>query len=137
MRNPATMAGLVSRAASVGGHRPRRAASSPAGGFPQDQQPLSPASRAAGGAALARAAVIGVDIAPGIFSATGMSQAEWNDLTILPGDTALNRHLFAVGQRDARAWAELTGLAAAAANRRAGRARGSMAVERGRDTQQP
>jgi hypothetical protein len=108
---------------------------SPPGGFPQQQGTSSIlASRAAGKEALAKAAALGVDIAPGIFGPMGLPQEAWDDMAVMPGDAGLNQHLYQTGRRDARVWAQLTGLSAAAAARRAGRARGSMAVERAYDT---
>jgi hypothetical protein len=73
-------------------------------------------------AALQKAASLGVDIAPGIFTPTGMSTRDWEELLVLPGDEALNKYLWHLGRRDAQIWARATGLEAAAAARKAGKA---------------
>jgi hypothetical protein len=64
--------------------------------------------------ALHKAASLGVDIAPGIFTPTGMSTKAWEELLVLPGDEALNKYLWHLGRRDAQIWARATGLEAAA-----------------------
>jgi hypothetical protein len=63
------------------------------------------------------AASMGVDIVPGIYSPTGISPEAWEELTVLPGDAALNKYLWELGRKDAMIWARATGLEAAAAKR--------------------
>jgi hypothetical protein len=76
-------------------------------------------SQSVGPEALAQAAALGVDIAPGLFGhPTGMSQDTWDELLVMPGDAELHRYLYELGQQDTRRWAQLTGLAAAAAARK-------------------
>jgi hypothetical protein len=64
------------------------------------------------------AAAMGVDIAPGLYSPTGMSAEAWEEIIVLPGDEALNQYLWGLGRRDAQIWAQATGLEAAAAAKR-------------------
>jgi hypothetical protein len=71
-------------------------------------------------AAMRTAAKYGVDIAPGIYSKTGMSAQAWEELIVLPGDEALNKYLWDLGRKDAQIWARATGLEAAAAAKKAG-----------------
>jgi hypothetical protein len=71
--------------------------------------------------ALKKAASLGVDIAPGIYSPTGVPPEVWEELIVLPGDEAANRYLWHLGRRDALIWARATGLEAAAAAKKAGR----------------
>lgn len=79
--------------------------------------------------AMRKAKDLGVDIAPGIFSPISMSDETWEELIVLPGDDAINRYLWSLGQRDARIWAKATGLEAAAAAQRAG---GKVYFQQGR-----
>lgn len=64
-----------------------------------------------------------VDISPGIFSDTGIADADWSEMVVLPGDKAINDHLFALGQTDGKAWAQATGLWQAAEAKRARKAK--------------
>lgn len=76
--------------------------------------------------AMQTAASMGVDIAPGIFSPTGMSPEAWEELIVLPGDEALNKYLWELGRKDAQVWARATGLEAAAAAKGASYRMGSQ-----------
>jgi hypothetical protein len=120
---------IFSRVAHAGHLKPARLAALPAsivsaqafsvstGGAssPQQQQ-----GQAAGDTAQAMqtAARMGVDIAPGIYSPTGIPPETWEELIVLPGDAAVNKHLWELGRKDALIWARATGLEAAAATKR-------------------
>lgn len=106
---------LVGRAATRGTGKPARLAAVPPGGF---SAVLEAGSRL-NVTAFEQAAADGVDISPGVFSNTGMSLDAWSELVVLPGDKALNEHLYGLGRADAKAWATATGLADAAAARSA------------------
>lgn len=117
---------IFSRVAHVGPLRPPRLAAlasvmteaAPAADSDSQQQQqradIDPA------AALRTAAKYGLDIAPGIYSKTGMAPQAWEELLVLPGDEALNKYLWDLGRKDAQIWARATGLEAAAAAKRAG-----------------
>lgn len=115
---------IFSRIAHVGPLRPPRLAAlsasimaeaAPAAASAQQQQGagIDPA------AAMRTAAKYGVDIAPGIYSKTGMTPQAWEELIVLPGDEALNKYLWDLGRKDAQIWARATGLEAAAVAKRA------------------
>eukprot|EP00877_Chromochloris_zofingiensis_P000410 jgi/Chrzof1/1036/Cz01g38010.t1 len=63
--------------------------------------------------ALAIAASEGVEIAPDIYTALPYSRYEWQELSQIPGDDAALNTLYQLGQQDADAWCQLTGIAEA------------------------
>lgn len=81
--------------------------------------------------AMQQAAAIGVDIAPGIYSPTGIAPEMWEELLVLPGDVALNKYLWNLGRRDAQTWARATGLEAAAAAKKANSGANKAAYSQG------
>lgn len=107
---------LVGGAASLGTGKSAPLAVPPAGGFPSATTLAKPNA-----AAFQAAAADGIDIGPGVFSDTHMSEQLWKEMIVLPGDEVLNDHMFALGQVDAKAWATATGLADAAAAKQAAR----------------
>jgi hypothetical protein len=123
-RNPLWSARLkplyaaLSHATSAGHFKPAQLANAPAGGFARVASVGGGGDSSSSSKALAKAAELGVDIAPGLFHDTGLSTLEWDRLLVMPGDDATNQHLYELGSADARAWAHATGLAAAAAARR-------------------
>lgn len=105
---------VVARASSLYTGRKPPLAATPAGGFKSQTSAAYPNVTA-----YLQAAAAGVDIAPGIFTNIGMSSNDWMNLVVLPGDEGINRQLYRLGRQDAKAWADATGLTAAARRRRA------------------
>lgn len=105
---------IFSRTASAGPLKPARLAKLPTTTALESAGPSFTAEEA-----LKRAAALGVDIAPGIYSPLGIPDATWEELLVLPGDEALNKYLWQLGRRDAQIFARITGLEAAAAAKKA------------------
>lgn len=114
----APLLSAMAKAASLYAGRKPRLASAPLGGYGlPSRSPLIDATHP-NITAFKQAAAADVDIAPGIFSATGMRPEAWADLLMLPGDEVIRDHLYRLGRQDGQAWAETTGLAAAARARK-------------------
>eukprot|EP00878_Enallax_costatus_P030562 GHUV01033289.1.p1 GENE.GHUV01033289.1~~GHUV01033289.1.p1 ORF type:complete len:295 (-),score=45.25 GHUV01033289.1:53-937(-) len=105
---------VMANAASLYTGRKARLASTPQGGFSVASLNTEVDARHPNITAFEQAAAADLDIAPGIWSDTAMSQESWYDLVVLAGDAGIQRHLYRLGRQDARAWADATGLAAAA-----------------------
>lgn len=123
---------VMARAATLYTGRKPRLATMPSDGY---RLPSRADSSRPNVTAFEEATAANVDIAPGIFSNTGMDSQSWMDLIVLPGDDGINRHLYRLGLQDGRAWADATGLSAAAAAKRAAAPDTDAAASQRRGTQ--